>query len=246
MRSGLLVALGSVVALARALARARRAGARGGRRRGRRPCSDGGRGRSADGRVSPRRLPRGARDELLEARPDEAERRRADRSSERERRRGAERRPGLRHGHEPGLRHHAAHGRGSRGLRLVCRRDRGRSPVAHARDRRQRAEPESLLAPAVRPRRVERRAGRVPGAPCADVRRDQGGVARRARLRGRGLAARHRPSGRRSPDALADDVHPGDGSRLSGERSREARDGRARRSTSTATTRASRRPSGTR
>ena len=82
-------------------------------------------------------------------------------------------------------------------------------PVDRARDHRQRAEPEPLLAAAVRPRRLERRARGVPRAPRADVRRAQGRLARRAGLRRRRLSARQRPSGRHPADPLADAVHPG-------------------------------------
>ena len=227
MRSGLLVALGSVVALlAPSLAHAGPGLVVG-------AVEDDVRAATAveaEARMAAFRLdgyPRSARDELLEAGSDESERRRADRSSKRERRRGAERRPGLRHGHEPGLGYDPSHCGCSRGLRLVRRGDRGWSPFAHARDRRQRAEPESLLASPVQSRRIERGTRCLPGAPCPDVRRDQGSVTRGARLRGRGVAARDRPSGRRPPDAFADDVHPGHGSCVSRERACEAGDGRA-------------------
>ena len=72
----------------------------------------------------------------------------------------------------------------------------------------QRAEPEPLLAPAVRARRLERVARRVPLAARARLRRPQGGVARRHRVRRRRLAARRRQPRRCPADALPDTIHP--------------------------------------
>ena len=85
-------------------------------------------------------------------------------------------------------------------------REGARDPARH---RRERAEPQPLLAPAVRARRLERGARGVSRAARADLRRAEGRLARRARLRRRGLPAGHRPAGRHPPDAFPHDVHPG-------------------------------------
>ena len=102
------------------------------------------------------------------------------------------------------------------------------APVAGARHRRERAEPQPLLAPAVRARRDERRARRVSRAAGADVRRAQGRLAGRTAS----TAARSRRAGattrRVAADSLADGVHPGAGHRLPRERPRPAGDGRLR------------------
>ena len=162
MRLPLLAALGGLVALAAPGSRDRRAGARRRRRRGRRARVDARRGRGADDGVPPLRVPRGANHELLDAR---ARRSRPTTSCGSSRNVGdaavRERRARLRDRDEPGIAHDAADGRGSRGLRLVRRCDRPRGAVDRARHHRQRAEPQPLLAPAVRARRVERRARRA-------------------------------------------------------------------------------------
>ena len=129
-----------------------------------------------------------------------AERRRAPRAPKRRRRSRAERRARLRHRHEPRLGDDAAHRRGARRVRLLRGRDRAGRPVARARHRRQRAEPQPLLAPPVRPRRHECRARRVPRAARADVRRAEGRLARRsASTAARCLPAEATGQGDRAP-----------------------------------------------
>ena len=144
-------------------------------------------------------------DELLDARADDARATTSCRPPQRRRRGVRERRARLRDGHEPGLaRRRLSPTRPAREFASYAAAIVRGAPSIARRHRRQRAEPQPLLASAVRPRRLERRARRLPRAPRADVRRAQGGVARRARLRRRRLAARDRPSGRDPPDALAD------------------------------------------
>ena len=132
-----------------------------------------------------------------------------------------------RHGHEPRVGDDTAHRRCPRGLRGVRCGRRPRRPVDRTPHRRQRAEPQPLLAPPVQPGRLECRSGCVPCAPRRDLRRSQGGVARCHGVRRRRLAARNRSSERAPSHPLADDVHPGSRSRLSGERPHAAGDGRA-------------------
>ena len=79
---------------------------------------------------------------------------------------GTPRRPRLRLGLQRGLAHDAAHPQGADGVRELRRRDRPRQPVLPRRDRRQRAEPEPLLAAAVRPARQGRLGACLP-ARCS-------------------------------------------------------------------------------
>ncbi len=85
------------------------------------------------------------------------------------------------HGHAPGIEDDPAHGRGSGGVRLVRSVDRPRRPDDPTCDRRERAEPEPLLASTVRTQRLERLPGRLSRAPGACVRRIEGGVAATSR-----------------------------------------------------------------
>ena len=147
---------------------------------------------------------------------------------ERRRRGRPERRSPVRDRHAPGLAHDAADGPGALGLRRLRRGDRARRTVDRARHHRQRAEPQPLLASAVRSRRGERRTRRLPGVARTHVRRPQGSVERGHRLRRSRLPARHRPSRRDSSHPLSDDVHPGHGSRVSCKRTHTTGDGRAR------------------
>ena len=144
-------------------------------------------------------LPRGPRHELLATRSDETHRGRARRPRERRRGRVTERRARLRDGHAPRLSNDAADGRGARRVRRQRRRARASGARDPARHRRERAEPEPLLAPAVRARRDERRAGGVPRAAHPHLRRAEGRLTGRTRLRRRALAARRRPRGRHAP-----------------------------------------------
>ena len=119
----------------------------------------------------------------------------------RERRRGRfpQRRAGLRHRHASRIEDDAADRRGTRRVRGQRRRARAggaRDPACH---RRERAEPEPLLAPAVRADGSSVSAGRLPRAARANVRRAEGRLAERARLRGRALAPRRRPPGGTRP-----------------------------------------------
>ena len=104
---------------------------------------------------------------------------------------------------------------------------RARRPVCEALHDRQRAEPEPLLAAAVRPRRGERRGAGIPPPPDRRLRRAESGRRRSAGARRRALAARQRQPGAFAPHALADEVHQGHGHRLPGERAHQAGHGRA-------------------
>ena len=111
-----------------------------------------------------------------------------------------------------------------RAVRHRAREGAPRRPPLHDR---QRAEPERLLAPAVRAERRERRRARVPRAPRRGLRRAEGGVAEHRRPRRRALPARFRQPHARAAHALADEVHPRHGNGLQGQRAHEAGDGRA-------------------
>ena len=113
-------------------------------------------------------------------------------------------------------------------VRALHRGARDRDPELRRHHRRQRAEPEPLLAAAVRAQRRERVGARVPPAPRPDLRRAQGRRPEAPRLGRRARAARLRPPGRDPPDLVADRVHPGDGRRLPRERPHDAGDGRVR------------------
>ena len=101
-------------------------------------------------------------------------------------------------------------------------------PVGQGRDRRQRAEPQPLLAAAVQPGRHGRGRACVPRAPRPLLRRGQGGRPDDTRLGRRARAARHRPAGNGPRHPLARRVPEGHGRRLSRERPDAAGDGRAR------------------
>ena len=108
-------------------------------------------------------------------------------------------------------------------------------------DRRQRAEPQPLLAPAVRRRnRRERRAGRLPQAPRAHLRRAEGGLARPSAS----TAARSRRAGATAPAACVPPTRRRSSSRSSASRTARAaarrRSWTRSRSTPTPTTRARR------
>ena len=212
----------------RAAARGRRSGVRRRRRRGRGSRSDARRGRDEDGALPTGRIPRRPRHDLLDAWARRPHGRRALRSEERRGRGRDERRAALRHRHASGIEDDPADRRGAGGVRLVRGDSRSRGAVHQGRDRRERAEPEPLLAPAVRARRLERVAGRVPRSARTRLRRAEGGVTRRHRVRRRRLAARRRQPRRLPPDALADQVHPGARCRVPGVRTKPADHGRVR------------------
>ncbi len=174
------------------------------------------------------RLSRREDHELLDAGLDEADRDRA--HGPRERRCGgpAERRSCLRDGDAPGIANHSAHRRRSRRFRVVRSRARTWRSLAATRHHRERAQPEQVLAPAVRARRIERRLAGVSRAPCADVRRAEGRVPGRAHLRRRCLAPWRRPSGGFTAHALTHRVHSGSRNRVPRERARPTGDGRLR------------------
>ena len=88
------------------------------------------------------------------------------------------------------LRDDAADARGAGAVRRVRRRDRARRPGDPRRDRRQRAEPEPLLAAAVRRGRERRRRAGLLRAAGRGVRRRQGGRRGRDRIWGGALAPR--------------------------------------------------------
>ena len=121
----------------------------------------------------------------------------------------------------------AADARGAGAVRRLRSGDREAIPRAARRHRRQRAEPEPLLAPAVQPRRQQRGRAGVPRAAGADLRRDQD-RAPRSRDRRRPVAARERQTGRHPTDALADEVPARPRHRLPRERADAADHGRAR------------------
>ncbi len=102
------------------------------------------------------------------------------------------------------------------------------APSIAARHRRKRAQPQPLLATAVRAGRDECVARGLPDPSLGDLRRAEGRVAGRPGLRWRGLAARQRPTWRLAADPLADEVRAGARHRLSSERPRPAGDGRVR------------------
>ena len=146
-------------------ARVRACGARGRdfdrlrRRRGPRPQSQRGRVRGRDGAAPPRRLQGRPDHELLDSRAVRADAARGDGPRERRHRCGDPRRPCLRLGLQRGLAHDATDGEGAKGVRELRGRDRPRQPGLPRRDHRQRAEPEPLLAAAVRCADAERRLG---------------------------------------------------------------------------------------
>ena len=107
------------------------------------------------------------------------------------------RRQGLRLRLPPGLEDDAAHARGAHGVRAVHGRARRAAADGRRRHRRQRAEPQPLLAPAVQRRRHERLGARVPlaAAPRPTTRSRPS-----TRRRGSG-AARSRRAGRTGPKA---------------------------------------------
>ena len=95
-----------------------------------------------------------------------------------------------------GLALDAAHAGGARGVRRLRDRADAAAAVGRRRDRRQRAEPEPVLAAAVQPRRHRRRRACVPGAARPLLRRAQGRRPGRSRVWGGALAPRgHRPAG---------------------------------------------------
>ena len=175
------------------------------------------------------RVPRGARHELLAAGRQRGRPRASCRSSQNVA--AAADRNGIRlyvtvmH---PGSRTTPLTSEAQSGLRLVRRDDRPRGARSPQRHHRERAEPQPLLAPAVRARRVERGARGVSRAPRADLRRGQGRLPRRARLRRRRLPAGDGPAERHPPDALPHHLHPGARRRLPRERPHAARHGRVR------------------
>ena len=102
-------------------------------------------------------------------------------------------------------------------------------PVGRRRDRRQRAEPEPLLAAAVQPRRDRRSCAGVPRAARPLLRRAQGGRPDASRSG----AARSRPAASTGPEPVATRIRRSPflkdmGSRLPGERPDAADHGRAR------------------
>ena len=96
--------------------------------------------------------------------PDDARPERPDPARERDRRRPAQRDPRRPLALSVRLERDAADRPGSRGLRRVLRRRRGQLPARPRLHHRQRAEPEPLLAAAVRPERRGRRGARVRAA----------------------------------------------------------------------------------
>ena len=101
-------------------------------------------------------------------------------------------------------------------------------PDVRRHHRGERAEPEPLLAPAVRPQRRQRLRARLPPAARPELRRAQGGRPDAPRLGRRARATRLRPSRRDPADLLPHRLHPGDGRRLPRERPHRARHGRLR------------------
>ena len=138
----------------------------------------------------------------------------------------------------------AADRRGADAVRLVRRVHPAGDPGRARRDRRQRAEPQSLLAAAVRAGRIRRGGARVPGAARGDVRRAEGGRRGRERDRRRARAPRAATSaGTARDDAFADDVHRGHGRRVPGERANAPVHGHVRAASVPGRTRAIRRRS---
>ena len=100
-----------------------------------------------------------------------------------------------------------------------------RRPRLH---RRQRAEPQSLLAAAVRPGRQRRRRARIRAAARRGLRRAESSSPPRHGLRRRARPARRRQAEHRPRHALADGVHRRPRRRLPGERASDADHGRVR------------------
>ena len=124
-------------------------------------------------------------------------------------------------------RHDAAHRCRPGRLRSVRRCGGQRRPRDRGRDRRERAEPQPLLAPAVQRRRQRRGGARVRDAARAYLRRDQGRRPGREGARRRGLTERRRCAGS-AAHPLADGLHPRPRGRVSGERAVDADHGRLR------------------
>ncbi len=100
--------------------------------------------------------------------------------------------------------------------------------LRQGRDRRQRTEPQPLLAAAVQSRRNQRSGACLPRAARPFVRRAQGGRSDDARLGRRPRAAWHRPARDRPRHALTGQVPEGHGRRLPRRRPDVAGDGRPR------------------
>ena len=122
----------------------------------------------------------------------------------------------------------AADRSGSRRLRRVRGRRRDPLPAGARLHHRQRAQPEPLLAAAVRARRQRRCCTRVPPAPGDDLRRAEGGPPPLDALRRRACTTRRRQAGHGPRHPLADRVHRRSRRGLPRERSPGAGDGRIR------------------
>ena len=122
----------------------------------------------------------------------------------------------------------AAHRRPARRLRVVRSRRCEPLSVRARLHRRQRAEPQPLLAAAVQPRRHRRGRARVRAAAGDDLRRAEGGPPPLDGLRRSARATRRRQAEHRPRHALADRVHHRPRSGLPGERTLAADHGRVR------------------
>ena len=117
---------------------------------------------------------------------------------------------------------------GPRRLRRVLRRHRRPLPARPRLHHRQRAEPEPVLAPAVRPERRGRRRAGVRAATRRDVRRAEGRPPALDDLRRFARTARRRQAGHRPRHPLADGIHHRPRRRLPRERRAAADHGRVR------------------